>query len=108
MEAQVTALQTQLETAQGQDQRVELRAQTAERVEEAFREQHADFARRMNDELLRRRTTDVLAAYLQLYLEGVLVNMEELEGLITTLYVEVGQQWKTQIQLWNDAIASSQ
>lgn len=73
--------------------------QTAERVEEAFREQHADFAQSMNDELLRRRTTNALAAYLQLYTEGVLVNMDELEGLITSLTVEVRQQWEDQAQL---------
>ena len=73
-----------------------------------MRGQHIDFARTINDELLCRRTTDALAAYLQLYPEGVLVNMEELEGLITTLSVEVGQQWEVQIQLWNDAIAQAQ
>ena len=62
----------------------------------------------MQDELLRRRTSDSLAAYLQLYPEGVLVNMEELESLITTLTVEVGQQWDAQIQLWKEAMEQAQ
>ena len=62
----------------------------------------------MQDELLRRRTSDSLAAYLQLYPEGVLVNMEELESLITTLTVEVGQQWDAHIQIWQDAMVQTQ
>lgn len=62
----------------------------------------------MNDKLLCRHTTDALVAYLQLYPEGILVNMEELEGLIMTLSVEVVKQWEAQITLWNDAIVQTQ
>ena len=87
----MAALQGQLTAANGRLQRTEQRAQNAEWLEEAMRGQHTEFARTMNEELLRRRTTDALAAYLQLYPEGVVVNMEELESLITTILVEVGQ-----------------
>ncbi|KAI5075989.1 hypothetical protein GOP47_0008054 [Adiantum capillus-veneris] len=92
---EVTDLRNQLEVAQGQNQWMEQRTQNTERLEESLREQHAEFAQTLNDELLCRCTTDALAAYLQLYPEGVLENMEELDGLITALSAEVGQQWET-------------
>ena len=34
--------------------------------------------------------------------------MDELESLITTLTVEVGQQWDAQIQIWQDAMVQAQ
>lgn len=83
------------------------RAQTAERMEESLIEQHVAFAHSMTNEILCRCTTDALATYLQLYPERVLVNMEELEGLITTMSVEVGQKWDAQVTLWNDVITQT-
>lgn len=65
------------------------RAQETEEMEGHLRECKAEFVKSMNDELLCKHTTDALAAYLQLYSKGVLVNVEELEGLITTLSMEV-------------------
>lgn len=66
----------QLDAAYGQNQVMEQRAQNAKRLEESLREQHEDFAKTMNDELLCGHTINALAAYLKLYPKGVLVNVE--------------------------------
>lgn len=72
--------------------------------ENTLTEQHADFTRFLQEELLRHRSTDALAAYLQLYPEGVQVNMEELESLLQTLTLEVNQKWSNQIPVWQESM----